>query len=148
MTSSRTEAPLGIDARRIDADHVDKLRKLEIEDCTSAKTRMIQDGWEPSRVEDLRIEFLRFMALHHIVDEPVAPPAPVDEFWHAFVLETPDYAAFCERNFGSFIHHYHDENTPILYEATRERVNLLFPQAASGVWMSAAVPCSSGGRQV
>jgi hypothetical protein len=29
----------------------------------------------------------------------------IDEMWHAFVLFTPDYAAYCERHFGRMLHH-------------------------------------------
>lgn len=29
----------------------------------------------------------------------------VDNLWHTYILFTKDYAAFCERNFGRFIHH-------------------------------------------
>lgn len=31
--------------------------------------------------------------------------AKIDEMWHTFVLFTPDYADFCERYFGFFLHH-------------------------------------------
>jgi hypothetical protein len=31
--------------------------------------------------------------------------AVIDEMWHAFVLFTRDYAAFCDKHFGRFIHH-------------------------------------------
>jgi hypothetical protein len=43
--------------------------------------------------------------------KPDAPPAitrpmaVIDEMWHAFVLFTRDYAAFCDKHFGRFIHH-------------------------------------------
>jgi hypothetical protein len=29
----------------------------------------------------------------------------IDEYWHAFVLHTRDYQAFCQKHFGFFIHH-------------------------------------------
>lgn len=29
----------------------------------------------------------------------------VDELWHTFILHTQDYAEFCERHFGFFVHH-------------------------------------------
>jgi hypothetical protein len=31
--------------------------------------------------------------------------ARLDEMWHTFILFTRDYAAFCERYFGFFLHH-------------------------------------------
>ncbi|HEY2732678.1 MAG TPA: hypothetical protein VGI70_01770 [Polyangiales bacterium] len=37
--------------------------------------------------------------------EPLTPVLIVDEMWHAFVVYTRDYAAFCDRYFGRMIHH-------------------------------------------
>lgn len=31
--------------------------------------------------------------------------AKIDEMWHTFILFTRDYADFCERHFGLFVHH-------------------------------------------
>jgi hypothetical protein len=33
------------------------------------------------------------------------PSKVVDDLWHAFILDTPAYAAFCRRAFGGFFHH-------------------------------------------
>ena len=33
------------------------------------------------------------------------PSSELDLFWHAFILDTHSYAAYCERHFGRFIHH-------------------------------------------
>lgn len=30
----------------------------------------------------------------------------IDEMWHTFLLFTRDYAAFCEKSFGAFVHHH------------------------------------------
>jgi len=41
---------------------------------------------------------------------PLSPSAAVDLGWHAFILHTRDYAAFCTAVAGDFIHHVpHDE---------------------------------------
>ncbi|MFF3884002.1 glycine-rich domain-containing protein [Streptomyces sp. NPDC001914] len=37
--------------------------------------------------------------------QSLAPSALVDIGWHAFLLHTVDYAAFCERVVGRFVHH-------------------------------------------
>jgi hypothetical protein len=39
---------------------------------------------------------------------PLSPSRLVDDFWHAFILRTQAYAAFCERIAGRFIHHAPD----------------------------------------
>ncbi len=36
--------------------------------------------------------------------------AKLDEMWHTFVLFTRDYADFCERYFGFFLHHIPNED--------------------------------------
>lgn len=36
------------------------------------------------------------------------PPHKVDMAWHAFILHTRDYADFCERELGFFLHHKPD----------------------------------------
>jgi hypothetical protein len=34
----------------------------------------------------------------------------IDEMWHAFLLFTLDYADFCDRHFGFFLHHVPNED--------------------------------------
>ncbi|WP_424216328.1 glycine-rich domain-containing protein (plasmid) [Streptomyces sp. BI20] len=41
--------------------------------------------------------------------EPLSPSKAVDDFWHAFVLRTVDYAVYCERAAGRFLHHVPDD---------------------------------------
>jgi hypothetical protein len=42
---------------------------------------------------------------------PMTPEiAQLDEKWHTFVLFTRDYADFCERSFGFFLHHVPNED--------------------------------------
>lgn len=31
---------------------------------------------------------------------------PLDDMWHSFMLHSVDYHAFCERFFGTYLHHY------------------------------------------
>lgn len=43
----------------------------------------------------------------------LSPSPLVDDGWHAFILHTRDYAEFCERVAGRFLHHVPtDENDP------------------------------------
>ncbi|GAA3766700.1 glycine-rich domain-containing protein [Streptomyces chiangmaiensis] len=54
----------------------------------------------------------------------LAPSELVDHGWHAFILHTADYAQFCERIVGRFVHHVptdEDETLPGGPQATRER---------------------------
>ncbi|MEU0787772.1 hypothetical protein ABZ341_40345 [Streptomyces sp. NPDC006173] len=54
----------------------------------------------------------------------LAPSALVDHGWHAFILHTVDYAVFCERVVGRFVHHVPTEDgdeAPGEAKETRER---------------------------
>jgi len=68
-------------------------------------------------------EMLKFLAVTNALIEelgdywPKAPPRPVDAAWHAFVLHTRDYADYCQREFGRFLHH-RPTPTPDRPEAT------------------------------
>ncbi|MGC4983950.1 glycine-rich domain-containing protein [Streptomyces sp. DT193] len=42
--------------------------------------------------------------------QSLAPSALVDYGWHAFILHTVDYAVFCERVVGRFVHHVPTED--------------------------------------
>ncbi|GAA1940069.1 hypothetical protein [Amycolatopsis minnesotensis] len=48
---------------------------------------------------------LAFLAVCAQSAEPLAPSEAVDIGWHTFILYTREYAAFCERIAGQFIHH-------------------------------------------
>jgi hypothetical protein len=54
---------------------------------------------------DLFGEMLRFLDSASASTDPVAPPKEVDAAWHLFILHTRDYAEYCGRRFGRFIHH-------------------------------------------
>ncbi|MDI1442582.1 hypothetical protein [Polyangium sp. 6x1] len=68
---------------------------------------------DPADAEEIFIEMKRWLWLtgHQpmlrsrrqlVVTRPMAA---LDEMWHCFVLFTQDYADFCSRFFGRFIHH-------------------------------------------
>ncbi len=42
-------------------------------------------------------------------ETPLAPSREVDHGWHAFILHTREYAEFCDRVAGRFIHHVPEE---------------------------------------
>jgi hypothetical protein len=55
------------------------------------------------RIMDQTLAFLGACGRHH--DMPLAPSELVDIGWHVFILYTHDYAAFCQRVAGRFLHH-------------------------------------------
>jgi hypothetical protein len=77
--------PSGLDrlTRRIAAEHPD-----------------LDDGLPP-RILDQAVAFLGTSAT---ATQPIGPSELVDIGWHTFILYTVDYAPFCERVAGRFIH--------------------------------------------
>jgi len=66
-----------------------------------------EKGWSleyQGEVEDL---YRRFLALNIVYsDRKICPTGPIDEFWHAHILDTRAYEADCNSLFGSFLHHF------------------------------------------
>lgn len=48
---------------------------------------------------------LQFLYVTATVTGRGGPPYYIDAAWHAFILHTRDYAEFCDRYFGRFLHH-------------------------------------------
>lgn len=86
-------------------------------------------------------------------EEPLTPSPVVDLGWHTFILHTRDYAAFCERVAGRFLHHVPE--TPEQHEqgkAAAQRERTLNAITAAGytvdaeLWPAAAkcTQCHAG----
>ena len=50
-------------------------------------------------------ELLIFLDMVAASKQFVSPPPPVDVAWHAFILHTRDYEAYCRERYGRIIHH-------------------------------------------
>jgi len=50
-------------------------------------------------------EMLVFLDLCAQSDKVLSPPTDVDKAWHAFLLHSRDYEAYCNERFGKVIHH-------------------------------------------
>ncbi|WP_210573173.1 hypothetical protein [Streptomyces sp. GESEQ-4] len=50
-------------------------------------------------------ETVKFLVAGVKSDGPLSPSETVDIGWHTFILHTADYAEFCDRVAGYFIHH-------------------------------------------
>jgi hypothetical protein len=63
------------------------------------------------RIVDQSLAFLSACAVN--TGAPLAPSELVDIGWHTFLLHTRDYATFCDRIAGRFLHHVPtDPNDP------------------------------------
>ena len=51
--------------------------------------------------------YRRFLALNIVYrDQKICPTGPIDEFWHAHILDTQAYASDCQHLFGEYLHHF------------------------------------------
>lgn len=62
-------------------------------------------GLGPEEARELFRDNLRYLWLCATLRKRLAPSESIDECWHNFLLYTRDYAAFCNRFFGRFLHH-------------------------------------------
>jgi hypothetical protein len=78
--------------------------------------RLCQYGVASSEAEAaaLFVELKRYLLLAQQQGERVVPmfSLRLDEVWHQFILFTADYAAFCVRYFGHYLHHVPEQAEP------------------------------------
>lgn len=83
----------------------------------------------------------------------IAPPEMVDEGWHNFILFTRDYAQFCRRYLGRFIHHAPQsmfnpakkkQSRKEVLESTHTLILNTFGKLPSKFWRGADAMCSDG----
>lgn len=100
------------------------------------------------RIVDQALAFLGTCASS---DAPLSPSADVDPGWHAFILHTHDYAVFCDRVAGRFIHHVPtDEDDPAAHgtaaraviELTKAKIRDAGFVLDDELWQSSGVQCS------
>jgi len=78
----------------------------------------------------------RFLYLCGTVPGRWGPPEKIDACWHEFLLYTKDYAAFCEKYFGRFIHHNPRRITDPAKDGARPRKTLEAVQQLFGTNLS------------
>ncbi|MFF1743237.1 glycine-rich domain-containing protein [Streptomyces mirabilis] len=116
-------------ARRVTADHPDIGEATARRIVGQAAAFIAASGQQPGR--------------------DLVPSKLVDYGWHAFILHTVDYAAFCRRVVGRFVHHVptdEDEQVPGGAAAARERTTAAIEAAGYAVdtdlWPTDSGECS------
>lgn len=103
---------------------LERLQALASEPLPFAVRRVMYDEQVPqSRALQMRTQFLQWTSLLVLAPDAITfPSSQADVFWHAFVLFTKPYAAWCDRHFGRFLHHTPFEDPYQLYpEASRAK---------------------------
>lgn len=85
----------------------EQLRLIAKYPFTQVKEKLLLEGKLSAEVVDEAIsEFRKYLSLIVLGHSRLAmTSSEVDEVWHIFILFTKDYADFCDRIFGKFLHH-------------------------------------------
>lgn len=92
------------------------------------------------RIMDQAVGFLWLCALNP--QESYHPSPTVDIGWHTFLLFTRDYAAFCQRIAGCFIHHVPEEGS--VCEQSAHDARTVDAMRAAGIHVDESLWLSSG----
>lgn len=103
------------------------------------------DPGQAHRIVTGAITFL--MACAKNPDMALRPSKAVDIGWHQFILNTRDYAEFCQRVAGRFIHHQPDEfETPgqpaAVLAPTLNAIRVMGFEVDPTVWATGSGDCS------
>lgn len=130
---------------------VTRIQGLLAEDLSFVVKKLsIQHDVSKEYAEKIRLEFLRFVALRQEYSGTIVPSKAVDMFWHAFILYTEEYTAFCVRHLGTYMHHRpqdHFDSTAHISVAARRTMEYLeemFQYYDSEIWMQSAICCDDG----
>jgi hypothetical protein len=93
---------------RIDDGLADALRRVDELDFSMLKRKLVEEnGWTAEVCDEAEGLYRKFLALNmRYPDRKICPSGPIDEFWHAHILDTRAYAADCELLFGGMLHHF------------------------------------------
>ncbi len=81
-----------------------------------------EEGVDSATARDWFGEMLIFLDLCASSDKVLSPPPDVDKAWHAFVLHSQDYEAYCRERFGKVIYHQPTgEPDPAAYRRAYDR---------------------------
>jgi len=66
-----------------------------------------EHGWTREFCDEVEGLYRKFLALNvRYPGKKICPSGPIDDFWHAHILDTRAYAADCEALFGEYLHHF------------------------------------------
>lgn len=77
-------------------------------DFSMLKRKLMEEQeWTPEYCDEVESLYRKFLALNiRYPDRKICPTGPIDEFWHAHILDTQAYASDCDRLFGRMLHHF------------------------------------------
>jgi len=93
---------------RLDAELALALTRVSELDFSMMKRKLMEEReWTPEYCDEVESLYRKFLALNiRYPDRKICPTGPIDEFWHAHILDTRAYASDCDRLFGQMLHHF------------------------------------------
>jgi hypothetical protein len=84
------------------------IRRTARLDFGMLKKKLIEErGWTAEFADEVEDLYRKFLALNaRYPGRKVCPTGPIDDFWHAHILDTRAYAADCDQVLGRFLHHF------------------------------------------
>lgn len=66
-----------------------------------------EKGWSTEYLNEVEDLYRRFLALNLVYkNQKICPTGPIDDFWHAHILDTIAYERDCKQIFGKYLHHF------------------------------------------
>lgn len=86
----------------------DAVKRVSTIDFSMQSHKLVEEyDWSVETCAEVEDLYRKFLALTiRYPERKLCPNGPVDEFWHAHILDTQKYAADCEQLFGEMLHHY------------------------------------------
>lgn len=77
-------------------------------DFAMLKRKLMEEHeWTAEFCHEAESLYRKFLALNaRYPGRKVCPTGPIDEFWHAHIVDTRAYHRDCELIFGEYLHHY------------------------------------------
>jgi hypothetical protein len=93
---------------RLDAELAQALTRVSDLEFSMLKRKLMEEQeWTPEYCDEVEALYRKFLALNiRYPDRKICPTGPIDEFWHAHILDTRAYASDCDRLFGRMLHHF------------------------------------------
>jgi hypothetical protein len=93
---------------RVDDELRSALDRVNTLEFTMLRSKLVEEhGWTTEFCDDVELLYRQFLALTaRYPDRKVCPTGPIDEFWHAHILDTRAYAQDCQVVFGEYLHHF------------------------------------------
>ncbi|MCY1031269.1 hypothetical protein OV207_07355 [Corallococcus sp. BB11-1] len=93
---------------RVDTELAHALNRVSELDFNMLKRKLMEEQeWTSEYCDEVESLYRKFLALNiRFPDKKICPTGPIDEFWHAHILDTRAYANDCERLFGRMLHHF------------------------------------------